>query len=229
MELKKNLSICIIITLLHACNHKNTDYLFFQDEVYPYQIFPIDKDTTLYLYIYDKWGETNNIVLKTNDTIYVTGFDIDPLPVIEKVSGDTIYLKYDWYTKMPELDSSRIYFHKPYIEENQYIGKYTIINKETYRLYGIGGLIVDSVNDLYVKNDTLNLLLYSGDTISKALKDYVFEQFYHGDKFVFSYSVFRNMLNRDLSKKKEIEKFSHAYLVKDKVLLKKYLSNYKLK
>ncbi len=215
--------------LLHACNHKNTDCLFLEDDVYPYQIFPIDKDTTLYLYVYDRWGETNNIVLKTNNVIYATRFDIDPLPVIEKVSGDTIYLKYDYYTKMPELDSSKIYFHKPYIKENQSIGKYTIINRETYKLYGRGGLIVDSVNDLYVKNDTLNLVLYSGDTMSKALQDYVFKQFYHGDKYVFSYSEFRNMRNRDMSRKKEIEKFSHNYLVKDKVLLKKYLSNYKLK
>lgn len=229
MGLKKIFSICITIILLHACNHKNTDCLFLQDNVYPYQIFPINKDTTLYLYIYDNWGETNNIVLKTNDAIYSTRFDIDPLPVIEKVSGDTIYLRYDSYIKMPELDSSKIYFYKPYLKENQSIGKYTIINKETYKLYGRGGLIVDSVNDLYVKNDTLNLLLYSGDTMSKALKDYVFNQFCYGDKFVFSYSEFRNMRNRDMFNKNEIEKFSHAYLVKDKALLKKYLSNYKLK
>ena len=67
MELKKNLSICIIITLLHACNHKNTDYLFFQDEVYPYQIFPIDKDTTLY-YMYMTNG-VKQIILFLKQTI----------------------------------------------------------------------------------------------------------------------------------------------------------------
>lgn len=143
--------------LLISCKSTVEPILLPRGEI-PYQRFVVDEDTEVLLYIYDRWGDENNIYVIHNDSIYCSHFEVDPIPIVKFVRNDTVFLEYhnffrDW-GKVVDVDCGPSIY-----DWARKVGPYTIINCNHYDLYASGVIYRDKVDSIHVNG--LELTLYN--------------------------------------------------------------------
>lgn len=101
------------------------------DGLIPYQIFNFDEDKCMCLYLFDQWGEDNQLVFKDNGRLFSTRIFADPcIPIISKIISDTIFLEY--YAFRIDGETKNIFQCK------ETIGPYKIIENKYYYLESTG-------------------------------------------------------------------------------------------
>lgn len=92
--------LLLLLPLFFACCNVNGSEKLPQKE--PFQIFPVNDSTTLFLYLFDRYGEHNAIYLKEKESVYSANFNSSPIPFIKCIKNDTIVLEYDTFRKWDE-------------------------------------------------------------------------------------------------------------------------------
>lgn len=124
--------IFFLLIVLTSCNNK----LNFNIVNNAYNIHISKDSTVVILKIYDKYGESNNLYLLKNKRTFKTTFDVDPIPVIDTIINQRIYLKY--YSFAGYSHKNRIYQDSSYVNERQSISDFKINHIHYDILYSSG-------------------------------------------------------------------------------------------
>ncbi len=136
----------------------------------PYQIFPIDSSSKLYLYLCDEWGEKCILLLYENNRVYSTAIATDAIPFIQEIKGDTIILAMDMFaSQAPDTSVHQIVS----LSHIYNLGGYSVLYEYHYNLHGeeldidLGSGTQDyaqNVDKVIIRNDSA-LFLHQGDTV----------------------------------------------------------------
>ncbi|HBN06943.1 MAG TPA: hypothetical protein DD434_14340 [Bacteroidales bacterium] len=192
MRINKLIIILFCVLFLYSCAKKEN--INFNNS---YQIYKVNDSTIFYLYLNDKWGESNSLGLIDNNSHYsIDNIDIDPIPIIKDVKNDTIIL--DYYLapyKLEQIIDTTI-FKQPDNERIRKIGKYKIIYHE-YSYFRGEGLKSDTIIDsIFFDNKTFNVCFYKDNRKIKELnqRNLMFEK----DKNKFCYFII-DSIHHDLN------------------------------
>jgi hypothetical protein len=165
MEVNKPLWLLVLCLLFFITIGIGVFLAFFMKEedkqiegLIPYQIFKIDDDKCMCLYLFDQWGEDNLLVYKDNEQSFSTRIFADPcIPIISKIIPDTVFLEY--YASRRAGETKNIFQCK------DTIGPYKIMESKYYYLESTGligpsdfitgrsGWNIDSIN--IIENHTV--------------------------------------------------------------------------
>ena len=136
----------------------------------PYQIFPIDSSSKLYLYLCDEWREKCILLLYENNRVYSTAIATDAIPFIQEIKGDTIILAMDMFaSQAPDTSVHQIVS----LSHIYNLGGYSVLYEYHYNLHGeeldidLGSGTQDyaqNVDKVIIRNDSA-LFLHQGDTV----------------------------------------------------------------
>ena len=136
----------------------------------PYQIFPIDSSSKLYLYLCDEWGEKCILLLYENNRVYSMAIATDAIPFIQEIKGDTIILAMDMFaSQAPDTSVHQIVS----LSHIYNLGGYSVLYEYHYNLHGeeldidLGSGTQDyaqNVDKVIIRNDSA-LFLHQGDTV----------------------------------------------------------------
>ena len=156
-------SVLIAVLFNSCCHHADNRSV-------PYQIFPIDSSSKLYLYLCDEWGEKCILLLYENNRFYSTATATDAIPFIQEIKGDTIILAMDMFASQAP-DTSVHQIVSPSHLSN--LGGYSVLFEYHYNLHGeeldidLGSGTQDyaqNVDRAIIRNDSV-LFLYQGNTL----------------------------------------------------------------
>ncbi|MDY0014857.1 MAG: hypothetical protein RBS13_01460 [Bacteroidales bacterium] len=186
MEIKKYILIIFTSLSIFGCiDKKNIKEKF--DHLY--QIYTINDSTLLYIKIYDDWGEKNELGLIKNNKIFLATFMVDPIPEIEKVSNDTIFLVYYRWKKDHSIDT--MYYENPIdIDRYKKVGDYKIIYHQKCFLYGEGmSPYPQKIDSIFYNRYSSKVSLFYKNCILKELP--LSELFFEKNMFCY-FQIFNN-------------------------------------
>ncbi len=165
----------LIAVSFNSCQHHSDNMSY----SVPYQIFPIDSSSQLYLYLCDEWGEKCILVLYDNNWFNSTTIATDAIPYIQEIKGDTIILALDLFTSQAPDTSTHQIVSPSHISN---LGGYSVLYEYHYSLHGeeldidLGSGTQDyaqNVDRAIVRNDSV-LFLHHGDTVLYKSQQEVF-------------------------------------------------------
>src|SRR5574344_1475173 len=124
-----NIIYLITLIIFVACDNDNRVCL--PQDFCPYQVFSINESTHIFVFVYDNWGESNNIYLQEYGNIYRTTFNVDPISYVKCVRNDTIIMQFD----CPVSNNNDLKVLNPDFPQNK-LGKYSIIYEYHYESLG---------------------------------------------------------------------------------------------
>lgn len=220
MALKRFL-FCLECILLISCKSRIEPIRLPQEEI-PYQQFVVDEDTKVLLYIYDSWGEENNIYVIQNDSIYCSHFQVDPIPIVKLVRNDTVFLEYhDFFCSWKGVDMDcgpSIY------DWARKVGPYTIINCNHYDLYSSRVIYRDKVDSIHVNGQELSLYNNGNAILNIGVNDIICKKHADGCYYI-CYSELNTISNQKMRlspkyRSELIMETLYAYPIDKKTLFK---------